>query len=90
MNNIKTFKIFKKILESAADAIQLVTLIKDDGEQIKSEGYAEQNVGIFDYNGNKYAAGIDIQGNVHATQSDDNGNIFGLDGSTIIPNTKIK
>ena len=80
----------RKFNESAEDATQLVILIKDNGERVKDEGYAEEGVGIFDYNGNEYPAGIDVQGNLHASQSDNEGNIYASDGKTVISNIKMK
>ena len=80
----------KRFNESAKDAVQLVILIKDDGEKFRSEGYAEEGVGIFDYDGNEYPAGVDVQGNVHASISDDEGNVYASDGETVLPDVKME
>ncbi len=81
-------KKFHELNEAAEDAVQMVTLITDDGERIEKEGYAEEGVGIFDYDGKQYPAAIGFNGEVYGAQvvKDD---ILKLDGKGIVPGIKM-
>jgi len=86
---MKRLKTFKELYEAASDAVQMVILITDDGKQIKREGYAEEGVGIFDYDGNQYPAAIGFNGEVYGAQVDSDDNIITLDGDGIVPGIKM-
>jgi len=62
---MKRLKSFKELYEKASEAIQLVILINDKGEEIEGEGYYEPGVGIFDYDGNEYQSGKGLDGKVY-------------------------
>lgn len=80
-------KKFSELHEAAIDAIKIITVITDDGKLIKKEGYAEEGVGIFDYEGIEYPAGIDFKGRLHAKNTDGD-KVLSLDGKNIIPDIK--
>jgi len=63
-------KKFSELHEAAVDAIKIVAVITDDGKTIKKDGYTEEGVGIFDYDGVEYPAGIDFKGRLHTKNID--------------------
>jgi hypothetical protein len=79
----------KELYEKASDAVHMIALITDDGKRLKLDGYAEEGIGIFDYDGNEYPAGISENGEIYGSQVDNKDNIFCLDGESIVPGIKM-
>jgi len=61
-------KRFNQINENNYQDEKLIILVDNNGNKITKNGYYKEGVGIFDYEANEYPAGIDINGNVYASQ----------------------
>ena len=59
---------------------RLEKLIKNDGTVIDCYGYAEEGVGIFDDDGNRYPAGYASDGMLFACEVDGDGTILNTYG----------
>jgi MoaA/NifB/PqqE/SkfB family radical SAM enzyme len=81
-------KRFNQINESDYQGVKLIILVDNNGNKITKDGYAKEGVGIFDYEANEYPAGIDENGNVHASQVLDN-RVLRLDEEGYVPNIKM-
>jgi len=66
---MKILKRFNELFEKAEEAVQLKSLITDDGNEIVIDGYYEPGVGIFDYDGNEYPIGVGIDGTVYKNEN---------------------
>lgn len=81
-------KRFDQINENQYEETKLVILIDNNGNKITKNGYAKESVGIFDYEANEYPAGIDENGEVHASKVLDN-RILRLDEKGYVPGIRM-
>ncbi len=69
--------------------MELVAIITDQGRVVKRKGEAVEGAGIIDCFHNWHPAGLDANGNIYASNSDDKDNVLTMDGSKVIPGYKL-